>query len=150
EEVPNLDLNIEAFCGFKTSFDGDMIDVLPVWADFAAGPTLDFDGQGYALVPNNAGIVQARSLAFYRVSEAADGIDYNNDGDMNDPILFRNPLTLCSTTAMATSSGLIGPVIVTDERELGAAFFADEAAAGKDLNDDGDVFDVVARYFLLL
>jgi hypothetical protein len=127
--------------------DTDKSDGLPVWADFEAGPTLDFDGLGYACNKSNAGIEIAAGQAYFRLSEGDDNRDYNGDGQLNDQVLFRNPLTRCAPLAIATASAIVGPVIITD-RVSGAAFLSDEAMAGADFNNDGDTNDVVVRYFL--
>jgi len=151
EEVPGTNANVSSLnnnldCNLFPK-DADKTDALPVWADFETGPTLDFDGLGYAVDPANAGIVIAGGFAFFRVSEADDSRDYNNDGVANDFVLMRNPLTQCSPVAMATSSSVAGPVIVTDGSR-GAAFLSSEFQAGIDFNGDGDSNDLVVRYFL--
>jgi len=152
EEVPGTNpdvgsLNTNLNCAF-TAKDNDKTDGLPVWADFESGPTLDFDGMGYAVDKANAGIVLAGNFAFFRVSEADDNRDYNADGQINDVVLFRNPLTTCGPVPMATSSLVTGDVIVTDG-SVGAAFLASESQAGEDFNGDGDETDLVVRYFRL-
>ncbi len=149
EEVPLQSINVDLFCDLVMK-DIDANDSLPIWADFEFGPILDFDGQGYALLESDPGVTQARFFAFYRVSEMLDGDqDYNNDGDTNDVILFRNPQTQCGTVAMGTSSVLPppNPAIITDG-DRGGVFISDEALAGVDLNGDGDLSDLVPRYFL--
>ncbi len=149
ESVPGQSLNIDLFCDLVTK-DADTTDVLPVWGDLEGGaPILDFDGQGYALLETDPGIVIAKGWVFYRVSESADNFDYNQDGDENDVILFRNPETTCSTTAMATASALPGttPVVETDGF-TGCAFISSEFQAGVDLNGDGDTNDLVTRWFV--
>ena len=148
EEVAGFTLNVDLFCDFFEK-DPDAADSLPIWADITGGGVLDFDGQGYALQESDPGIVQARGFAFYRVSEASDDQDYNNDGDKNDAILFRNPQTQCSTVAMGTASSLTGvnPVIVTDAVK-GAVYLASEFQAGIDFNGDGDSNDLVPRWFV--
>src|SRR5262245_12928788 len=125
EEVPGTNpkvgsLNTNLDCGLVAK-DSDKTDGLPVWADFETGPTLDFDGMGYAVDVNNAGIEIVGNVVFFRVSEAADNRDYNADGDKNDVVLFRNPLDACNPVPMATSSLVPGQVITTD-RVRGAAF----------------------------
>ena len=148
EEVHGFTLNVDLFCDFFEK-DADAADSLPIWADVTGGGVLDFDGQGYALVENDPGIVLARGFAFYRVSEASDNQDYNNDGDMSDAILFRNPQTQCATVAMGTASSLggVNPVIVTDAVK-GAVYLASEFQAGIDFNGDGDMNDLVPRWFV--
>lgn len=151
EEVPGMtnpnlgSLNTNLDCALVVK-DNDEIDGLPVWADFEGGPTLDFDGMGYAVHKTNAGIEIAAGFAWFRVSEADDNRDYNGDGQANDVVLFRNPLTSCNPAPFGTASLISGPVLITD-RVAGAAFFADEAMASVDFNADGDTGDVVVRYF---
>lgn len=148
ESVIGVTLNVDFFCDEVTK-DTDATDSLPVWADFeGSGPTFDFDGQGYALLEADPGIVIANGWVFYRVSENADDFDYNTDGDENDVILFRNPQTSCSTVAMATASTLPGtnPVVETDGI-TGCVFMTSEFQAGVDLNEDGDTNDLVPRWF---
>jgi hypothetical protein len=150
EEVPGTNpdvgsLNTNLDCNLVVK-DTDKTDGLPVWADFEAGPTLDFDGMGYAVDLANAGLEIAGAHAFFRVSESADARDYNGDGQTNDLVLFRNPLTTCGPVPMATSSAIVGPVVTTD-RASAAAFLSSESQAGVDFNQDGDTGDVVVRYF---
>jgi len=152
EEVPGTNpdvgsLNTNLNCAF-TAKDSDKTDGLPVWADFESGPTLDFDGMGYAADKGNAGIQIAGNFAFFRVSETDDNRDYNADGQINDVVLFRNPLTTCGPVPMATSSLVAGQAIVTDGT-VGAAFLSSESQAGEDFNGDGDETDLVVRYFRL-
>lgn len=152
EEVPGTNpdvgpLNTNLNCAFVQK-DTDKTDGLPVWADFESGPTLDFDGMGYAVDKTNAGIQISGNYAFFRVSEADDNRDYNADGQINDVVLFRNPLTTCGPVPMATSSLAVGQAIVTDGAR-GAAFLSSETQAGEDFNEDGDETDLVVRWFLL-
>lgn len=151
EEVPGTNpdvgsLNTNLDCDFVQK-DPDKIDALPVWADFESGPVLDWDGVGYAVDPDDAGIVIAGGFAFFRVNELDDNRDYNADGDENDLVLFRNPLTTCGPVPMATSS-LIGGEAITTDGERGAAFLSSESQAGVDFDGDGDTTDLVVRYFL--
>jgi hypothetical protein len=150
EEVPGTNANVGSLntnldCALVAK-DTDKVDGLPVWADFESGPTLDFDGLGYSIDLTNAGIELAGGFAFFRVSEAADNRDYNDDGDKNDVVLFRNPLTTCGPVPMATSSLVAGQAIATDGVR-GAAFLSSETQAGVDFNEDGDSNDLVVRYF---
>jgi hypothetical protein len=142
-DVGSLNTNLD--CNFVAK-DMDKTDALPVWADFESGPTLDWDGVGYAVDPANAGIVIAAGFVFFRVSEAQDERDYNDDGDELDVVLFRNPLTTCGPIPMATSTTLASPVLATDGVN-GAAFLSSESQAGLDFNGDGDLGDLVPRYF---
>jgi len=150
EEVPGTNPNVGSLntnldCNLVAK-DADKTDGLPVWCDFESGPTLDFDGMGYAVDQGNAGIEIAQGFAFFRVSEADDNQDYNADGVKNDVVLFRNPLTTCGPVPMATSSLTPGQVITTD-RLSAAAFLSSETQAGIDFNGDGDTGDLVVRWF---
>lgn len=142
-DVGSLNTNLDCALVAK---DSDKMDGLPVWADFEDGPTLDFDGVGYSVDLANAGIEIAVGFAFFRVSEAADGRDYNGDGQMNDVVLFSNPLLACAPLPMATSSIVPSQVITTDGQR-GAAFLSSESQAGVDFNGDGDATDLVVRHF---
>ena len=147
EETVGFTLNVESDCEAVIK-DSDAFDSMPVWADFS-GTTMDFDGQGYSLHEADPGIVLSRGFAFYRVSEAADAVDYDGDGTMSDVILFRNPQTICQTVAMATASSLPGTTCsVFTDNVNGAVFLADEFMHGSDLNGDGDLFDIVPRFFI--
>lgn len=148
ESVPGITLNVELLCDFLEK-DTDTLDILPVWADLEGGGSiLDFDGQGYALHAVDPGITIANGWVFYRVSESADNRDYNGDGAMTSQILVRNPQLTCNTTIMATASSLPGqnPVVVTDG-VTGGVFIASEFQAQVDFNDDGDIDDLVPRWF---
>ena len=148
EEVPAMNLNNFSLDCTAITKDSDSTDALPIWLDFEGGPTLDFDGVGFALRASNSGIVVARGFVYFRVDEAADATDYNLDGDRGDVILLRNPISSCDPQALATSHEHIGPVIITDGQN-GAAFLASELLAGVDFNNDGDASDTVVRYFML-
>ncbi|MEQ1894216.1 MAG: hypothetical protein ABL998_16870 [Planctomycetota bacterium] len=152
EEVPGTNTNVGSLntnvnCA-PVAKDSDKTDGLPVWADFESGPTLDFDGMGYAVDKANAGIELVDNFAFFRVSESDDNRDYNADGQINDIVLFRNPLTTCGPVPMATSSLVAGQAIETDGVR-GAAFLSSETQADVDFNGDGDKTDLVARWFKL-
>jgi hypothetical protein len=146
EEVPGTNPNVGSIntnldCDFVPK-DTDKVDGLPVWTDFESGPTLDFDGMGYAVDKMNAGIVIASGFAFFRVSEGDDNRDYDDD-PADNVVLFRNPLTTCNPVFMGTASIVPGPVIHTD-RGTSAAFLS----TGIDFNGDGDAHDEpVVRYF---
>jgi hypothetical protein len=144
-DVGSLNTNLDCSPVAK---DIDKVDALPVWCDYETGPTLDFDGLGYAVDTDNAGIVIAAGFVFFRVDEMADNRDYNGDGFADDWVLMRNPLSFCEPTVMGTSSAIAGPVIVTDG-DLGAGFLSSEGDEGRDFNGDGDTGDVVVRWFRL-
>lgn len=153
EEVPGTNPRVASInnnyrCGILIK-DTDLIDAVPVWADFESGPVLDWDGVGYALSNANPGVVVAGGFAYFNVGEAEDNFDYTGDGALDDVLLFRNPLTACNPIDMSVSSSLPGPAIVTDDNARGAAFFVSEAMEGMDLNGDGDTNDLIVRYFSL-
>jgi len=140
--VPSLNVNVD--CAFFAK-DADLVDELPVWLDFE-GRVLDFDGMGIALATGNPGLELARFTAFFRVSEAEDSFDHNEDGDLGDVVLLSNPVSACSPRFLTTASNLPGPVVHTDG--LGTAtVFVDETLDGVDYNQDGDADDLVVRYF---
>jgi hypothetical protein len=148
ESVPGVTLNVDLLCDFLEK-DTDTLDSLPVWADLESGGSiLDFDGQGYALHAIDPGITIAKGWVFYRISESADNLDYNGDTLLTSQILVRNPQLTCNTTIMATASSLPGqnPVVVTDGL-TGGVFLASEFQALVDFNDDGDIDDLVPRWF---
>ena len=85
-DVGSLNTNLDCTLVMK---DSDKTDALPVWADFETGPTLDWDGLGYAVDRTRAGIVLASGNAFFRVSEGDDNQDHNADGDLGDLVAAR-------------------------------------------------------------
>jgi hypothetical protein len=150
EQVPGTNLKVDSLnsnveCNLVPK-DTDLVDALPVWVDFEEGPTLDFDGVGFAVDPAEAGIAIAGGYAFFRVSEAADNRDYTGDGDELDVVVMRNPLTTCGPFAMDPSTTIDQPVIESDGT-FGGAYLTEEGP-GRDLNEDGDVTDLIVRYFL--
>jgi len=143
--LPNFTLN-NCLAGDLVVKDSDGLDSLPVWSDFE-GEKLDFDGIGYALATNNAGIVVVGGQVFFRGNENNDNRSYNDDADMADDILFRNPVASgCTAVAMSTATALDEPVVYSDGLGL-VAFHCDEAQAGVDYNGDGDQLDFVLRGF---
>lgn len=132
--------------------DSDKTDSVPTFPFEADLNQLDFPGLGVAVEPGNAGIVTARGVGFYRVSEAAEGIDINGDSDMADhylqrlslsgsfPAEFMGPLNNVFRSAVTPGPG---------GQPFGVAWVANEAmvgAAGVDLNGDGDGADLVVRW----
>lgn len=129
--------------------DTDTTDSVPVFARF--DPTnaddLDFPGPAIATDLDNAGVVLANNVAYYRVDESADNFDWNRDGDKLDRVLYRTTVsTLGDSFFISTVADLNGPVVVTDSFNVGAAFLADEAAARRDFNGDGDQNDFVVQW----
>ena len=147
ESVPGINLNnFSLGCDVVTK-DSDTIDSLPVWMDFEAGPTLDFDGVGFAVEADAAGIVVSRGWSFFRVSELSDNVDWNQDGDMNDLVVLRNPVASCLPRILGTAHPEETDAVFTDDLR-GAAFYTSEFAANEDLNGDGDANDTVLRHFV--
>jgi hypothetical protein len=131
--------------------DQDTTDTIAAYVRFV-GSTLRLFGRGFALEPGGPGHLSASGNLIMRVSEAADDVDYNNDGDKNDQILLRVPLNNCQPVAMSIHNGLIQAPIVTDGT-IGALFLAEEAQTigpgsnGEDLNGDGYIGGFALRYF---
>lgn len=127
--------------------DADTTDILPVWVRFNSSNQLIVNGTGFALESGNTGIVVFGGRVYFRVSEAADNEDYNNDGQLDVAILMRIPQGACEPVAMSVLNSVAVPSIVTANGATGAVFLCDEAQADLDLNGDGDQSDFVLRYF---
>jgi hypothetical protein len=91
-------------------------------------------------------VVQAFGLAFFRVDEAADGVDWDGDGVLDDSVLVRHPLLSCDPVVMSVVDGGPDAPIVTDGGR-GAFLFTDESSVGSDLNADGVVGGLAVRFF---
>lgn len=151
ERVNNV--NINAHTPAIVGEDTDAGDSVPTFADFVGSSTLSFPGVAIAVDEDNSGIVIARGFGFYRVSEAEDSRDWNNDGDETDFVLWRTSLSQGTSTYMGISNSLSRAAITVNLREnpSGGAYFALESqqgVGGIDLNGDGDTNDYVVRYFL--
>jgi hypothetical protein len=135
--------------GINLSGDGDELDSVPVFARFNSGLTeLIFPGIAVAVQDANAGMVIAKNLALYRVSEAADGRDWNDDADMTDIVLFRSSTLSGFSVFVDDVTSDPGPAVHVDfANTVGAAYFVSETDAGVDLNGDGDLNDDVLRWF---
>jgi hypothetical protein len=149
EELDRMRLPVafaEAFTG-ATNGDGDQLDSFPSWSSFN-GNDLVFPGVTRAVSAANAGVIVSKGIAFYRVDEAADGRDWNNDGDMTDFVLFRTSLNTFFTAYVGVMTNDVRLAIDTDQvmTPFGGAFIASEADAGVDYNGDGDMTDDVLRY----
>jgi len=133
--------------------DNDILDSVPTWGEFDNDEEdIDFPGETVAVEAGNAGIAIAGKYAFYRVDEAADNRDWNNDGDKGDMVLIRTNLDSLNGSYIAVLDSLPRPAVVAQtgtSSVVGGAFIANEAMAGKDFNDDGDKNDRVVRYFEL-
>ncbi|MCY3004027.1 MAG: hypothetical protein NTV21_19700 [Planctomycetota bacterium] len=129
--------------------DTDSLDSVPVFARF--DPTnaddLDFPGPAIAADLDSVGLVIANNVAYYRVDEAADNFDWNKDGDRLDRVLYRTTVsTLGDSFFISTLADTAGPVVQTDAFNVGASYLADEAAARRDFNGDGDQNDFVVQW----
>ena len=128
--------------------DSDKLDSVPSYALFDPGNPNDFDfpGPAVAIQANNAGIVLANSYALYRVDEAADNRDWTGDGQMNDFVMFRTDINSGFSAYIGLTNSLSGPVAF-NSGTLGAAYLADEAMAGVDLNGDGRLDGWIVTWF---
>jgi hypothetical protein len=135
--------------------DTDTLDSVPTFPLLTGSPTfLGFPGIAIAVQTGNSGIVIARNIGFYRVSEAEDSRDWDSDGLETGFVLFRTSLTQGVSTSMGPLNSIPGRPSVefnTEESSpVGCVFIADEqllGAGGTDLNTDGDATDLVISYF---
>ena len=123
--------------------DTDVVDALPVWMDFEAGPTLDFDGVGFATLRDNTGLVVSQAFAYFRVSELEDNRDWNEDGDLDDLVLARNPIISCDPEIIDVTVPFVGPSIFAVDFAQSACFFS----TGIDFDGDGNANELVVRHF---
>jgi hypothetical protein len=143
----SVGLNLNAGCT-GVNKDADESDVLPAWLRYdQQSDALIIAGLGWAVQPLNGGVVIRSGVAFFRVSEPDDDVDWNNDDDENDFILFRSPVTACSPTNMGTLNNLPNTPAIYSGTAQGGLFFASESAAGQDLNGDGTIAGLAARFF---
>ncbi|MBI5363604.1 MAG: hypothetical protein HZA53_10535 [Planctomycetes bacterium] len=148
-EGDNINRHVPAVAGE----DLDTNDSVPTFADFSSSTTLSFPGVAIACDTDNAGIVIAKGVAFYRVPEAQDSRDWNGDSVENDVVLFRTSLTQGTsfTTAVLndlTIGGNATPSVYVDTvgTPSAAAIVVDETIIGSDVNGDGTQHFVV-EYF---
>ncbi|QDU68468.1 hypothetical protein [Engelhardtia mirabilis] len=147
ESSQGLNLNVGCNAQVKDFFVADQTDAIPIWVRYS--PTYNSSvasGLGYATEPMDGGVVVAFGRAFVRVSEQADGRDWNLDGDATDRVLVRTPLVTCSPVLTSILDAGPGPSIRTDGVD-GALMYCDEAGANKDLNLDGVILGSAVRYF---
>ncbi len=150
ESVQGVSLN--SACKDLSFADADTTDELPTWPRFS-GDVLVFPGVGFGLSPQKGGIVVARSLAFFRVSEAEQQVDLDGDGDTTGFVLALCPVFACEPLVLHTvpddpSADGTTPAVVTDGL-VGAVFVASETESMRDLNGNGFVGEDVLLYFLL-
>ncbi|TDJ73666.1 MAG: hypothetical protein E2O39_05320 [Planctomycetota bacterium] len=152
EDVEDININIPPG---KTGPDQDTNDSIPSFSRFNNEPRFIFAIARVALLPDNAGMLIARNHGYYRVDESDDSRDWNEDGDMNDIVLFRTHLSTGNSKYMSPviedfqGRGVIF-VDLMDDSPRGGAMIADEASQGTngvDYNGDGDKNDLVIRYF---
>jgi hypothetical protein len=135
--------------------DTDTNDSVPTFPLLTGSPTyLGFPGIAIAVQTGNSGIVIARNIGFYRVSENEDSRDWDSDGLETGYVLFRTSLTQGVSTSMGPLNSIAGrPAVEFNTEEsspVGCVFLADEqylGAGGTDLNTDGDATDLVISYF---
>ena len=150
-----MGVNINAHVPPIAGEDLDTLDSVPTFPLFTGSPTyLGFPGIAIAVQTGNSGIVIARNIGFYRVSEAEDSRDWNSDGLETGFVLFRTSLTQGVSSTMGALNSIPGrPAVEFNTEEaspVGCVFLADEqyqGAAGTDLNTDGDSTDLVISYF---
>ena len=130
--------------------DLDVLDSVPTFPDFVPGPRLNFSGATIAVDPINAGALLVEGVTYFRVLEAADLRDWNLDGDIADTVLIRLFESTGSPEFVAVLNNLprLAVDFAPDETAPSVGVFvADEAMAGLDFNDDGDMADLTLRYF---
>ncbi len=133
--------------------DMDVLDSVPTFTreNFTGAMVSDLDFPGIAVALNSGapgpGIVVAQNQLYYRVNEIEDNFDWNNDGDMNDNVLLRSAVSNGSTFAMSTLNSTVASASIVTDTANSAAFIADENQAGMDFNNDGDMTDLVLRWF---
>ena len=148
EEAAQANLNQGCLSIVKDNGAADEVDTIAAWVRYDVDDAqMRRAGVGWAVPQQNSGLVIAASRAFFRASEADDGFDWNGDGDRTDFVLFRTPVTVCSTTNMGTTANLVGEPTIYDDGLFGAVFFADEVAADADLNGDGTISGLALRFF---
>lgn len=145
----NINRHVPAVAGE----DLDTNDSVPTFADFSGATTLSFPGVAIASDTDNAGIVIAKGVAFYRVFEAQDSRDWNGDNVENDVVLFRTSLSQGTSFSTAvlndlTIGGNATPSVYVDTvgTPSAAAIVVDETIVGTDVNGDGTQHFVV-EYF---
>lgn len=127
--------------------DTDTTDSLATFARFEGASDLAFPGPTVATMPANPGTVIANDFGFFRVDEADDGRDWNGDGDETDSMLFRtDPDTQQNTSVLAVLNDLSRPAVESGGT-IGVAYVASEPMSGVDHNQDGDMADLVLRWF---
>ena len=140
-----LDENLNGGCGAIPK-DSDTDDSVAAWIHFEP-EGLIIPGIGFSVDEFNMGGVFAGGNLFFRMDEAADDTDYNNNGLKTEVVLTRNPVGAvgCSPKAIGTLHNLVKPAIFSDNVR-GGVFMTDEKEALVDVNMDGDEDDFVLRW----
>jgi len=140
-----LDENLNGGCGAILK-DLDTDDSVAAWIHFEP-EGLSIPGIGFSVDEFNMGGVFAGGNLFFRMDEAADDTDYNNNGLKTEVVLTRNPVGAagCSPKAIGTLHNLVKPAIFSDNVR-GGVFMTDEKEALVDVNMDGDEDDFVLRW----
>lgn len=129
---------------------GDIADTTAAWFFFNNAQNAMFiGGVGWAVDAGNTGLVVAGGQALFRVSESADGFDWNADGDTDDQVLFRSFVNVCEARNMGTLNDIDGLEAVVTSGVGGALFLVDESAiaGGVDLNGSGAAAGFAVRNF---
>jgi hypothetical protein len=127
--------------------DTDTTDSLATFARFEGVADLAFPGPTVATMAANPGVVIANDFGFFRVDEADDDRDWNGDGDETDVMLFRtDPATMQNTSVLSVLNDLPRPAVEAGGT-IGVAYIASEPMSGVDHNLDGDMADLVLRWF---
>lgn len=132
--------------------DTDLLDSLPTVASLiGTSDEARFPGVQFGTSAANAGVAVNETVAFHRLSEAAQGAtDLNGDGDANDVVLQRFSLTNgFPTTIFGTGHTAPGDAVVTSATADFGAYVQSEGQTATDLNGDGDTTDLVIRTILL-
>jgi hypothetical protein len=130
--------------------NGDIDDTLASWLVYnTSNNRMLVAGLGWAVQSDNSGLVVAAGRAFFRVSEAEDGFDWNNDGTADDMVLFRSPLTACEPVNMGTLNDIATPFsdAILTRGTGGALYVVEESNANFDVNDNGIVGGFAVRWF---
>jgi hypothetical protein len=135
--------------GVDLNNDGDQADSVATFAQFVGAPQrLAFPGYAAAVQKENAGITFQNGWAFFRVSEAKDTRDWNNDGTADDFVMLRARLADGLSQYIIELNAIPGRMAVEPDLITGASggtFLVDESMAG-DLNADGVISFAIVFY----
>lgn len=128
--------------------DGDQLDSMPTFAQLTGSPRrMAFPGYTAAVQKTNAGIVFQNGWAFFRISEAEDDQDWNNDGATNEFVMLRSRIADGLSQYIVTLNSLPIPAVRPDliTGAAGGIFLVDESMAG-DVNADGVISFALVYY----